>query len=197
MKPLLAFALSLLGIGIGRAAETPRWSPENTFVLIVGVLDWQQQSLTTYPKSARQDVAFKNQLVARGVPPENISMVLDRDATLAAIQQSLTTIANRSTDDSTLIVYYAGHGMLDEGQGVFANFDIDTRRASETGWTHRSMARNISGHFRGKRVLLFADCCFSGALADVVDRLNEDGFRSACLTSASSKDLSTNNWTFT
>ncbi|MEM6473519.1 MAG: hypothetical protein AAF802_28425, partial [Planctomycetota bacterium] len=106
-------------------------------------------------------------------------------------------VAKRASPESTLMVYYAGHGMLENGGGVFANFDIDTRRALETGWTHHSIADVISENFSGRRVLLFADCCYSGALENVVSRLSSKGLRAGCLTSASSSNLSTNNWTYT
>ncbi|MEM6474008.1 MAG: hypothetical protein AAF802_30945, partial [Planctomycetota bacterium] len=135
MRNCLAIVVITLLVGVCPAQEVRRWAPGNTFVLIVGVLDWQQRSLTTYAKEDRQDVALKDQLVRRGVPRENISMLLDRDATLEAIERELLAVAKRASPESTLMVYYAGHGMLENGGGVFANFDIDTRRALETGWT--------------------------------------------------------------
>lgn len=197
MNVRLLIVCSIFISGVGRGEDLPRWSPENTYVLIVGVLDWQQSSLTTYAKMQRQDVALENQLLARGVPADQITRLLDRDATLKAIERELEDLARRAAPESTLMVYYAGHGMREGGQGVFANFDIDTRRALQTGWTHQSMSETISQHFHGKRVLLFADCCYSGTLEDVAAKLQTKGYAAACLTSASSSNLSTSNWTFT
>jgi hypothetical protein len=47
------------------------------------------------------------------------------------------------------------------------------------------------------RVLLFADCCFSGALGGAAAELNKAGIPAAALTSASAEIPSTSNWTFT
>ena len=67
----------------------------------------------------------------------------------------------------------------------------------ETGWRHRDLTATIAEHFRGKNVLLFADCCYSGALEDVAKQLHGKGLRAASLTSASAFNVSTNNWTYT
>ena len=50
---------------------------------------------------------------------------------------------------------------------------------------------------KGERILLFADCCFSGALAKAAEDLSKNGYKAASLTSADARSPSTNNWTFT
>ncbi|MFK8113686.1 MAG: caspase domain-containing protein [Rubripirellula sp.] len=178
-------------------AEPPRVDPKQTHALIVGVLQWQERSLTTYPKMKRQDVALRDQLVEMGVPKSNLTLLLDQKATRSTIYRALEQLTESASSESTLIVYYAGHGMLNDQQGVFANYDIQTNRMASTGWCLNDMASQICKSFQGKRVLLFADCCFSGALSSVARQLNESGIAAASLTSASPSNTSTNNWTYT
>ncbi|MGB7345720.1 MAG: caspase family protein [Pirellulaceae bacterium] len=190
--------LFLLACASAASAESPsKLVPENTYAVIVGVLSWQENSLTKYPAELRQDVALHQQLQALGVPAENMALLLDKAATRDAINEAVEATAKKAGDDSTLIIYYAGHGMTHEGEGVFACYDIDTRQMTETGWRHKRLTESIESNFHGDIILLLADCCFSGTLQNVAKRLSERGFHAASLTSAGSENESTNNWTFT
>ena len=171
--------------------------PANTYAVIVGVLNWHQESLTTYPAADRQDVELHSLLKRRGVPEENMVLLLDESATRDAINDAVEEVAKKAAKNSTLIIYYAGHGMKKGDEGIFACYDIRTRTMQQTGWRHRSLSNSILANFRGSNVLLFADCCFSGSLEDVAGVLGRKGYRAASLTSASSTNLSTSNWTFT
>ncbi|QDT09132.1 caspase family protein [Planctomycetes bacterium K23_9] len=177
--------------------EVGKLIPGQTYAVIVGVLTWQEKSLTEYPAERRQDVALQQQLAAIGVPAENVTVLLDQAATRDAIETAVTSVAKRAGEDSTLIIYYAGHGMTHDGKGVFACFDIDTQQMAQTGWCHDRLAESIKSNFGGDNVLLFADCCYSGKLQDVAKQLGESGFRAASLSSAGVDNLSTSNWTFT
>ena len=200
----LVFAGLLLSFPCVAKADRPltvspaaKLDPQQTHALIVGVLSWQEQSLAKYPKQNRQDLALSRQLQQLGVPPQNITVLLDDDATRGAIIDATQTLLQRTTSRSTLIVYYAGHGMTDGGEGIFACYDIQTRAMKRTGWRLSDLESAIKDNFRGKQVLLFADCCFSGKLADTAEHLAAAGFQTASLTSASASNTSTNNWTFT
>lgn len=171
--------------------------PNNTHAVIVGVLNWEQESLTSYAKDDRQDVALFRQLQNMGVPAENMTLLLDEQATRQAIHQAVTKTAAKAKPDSTLIIYYAGHGLNSESGGVFACYDIRTAAAQQTGWVLSDLEKQVRENFRGGQVLLLADCCFSGSLAVTTRKLNQSGIKAASLTSASAANVSTNNWTYT
>jgi hypothetical protein len=171
--------------------------PSETHAIIVGVLEWQH-GLHPYPKKDRKDQELRDLLVRRGTPAANIALLLDKAATLPKINDAVTRTARAAGPGSTLIVYYAGHGMPGPGDNYFfANYEIDTRRMAETGWGLNELGETLAREFKGKRVILWADCCFSGGLEHVVDRLAKAGIAAAALTSAGPANCSTNNWTFT
>jgi hypothetical protein len=157
-------------------------------------LEWKS-SLTPYSKKNRKDVELRDLLVKRGVPAENIETLLDQQATLTQIHETTARTVKRCPAGSTLIIYYAGHGWNAGDDYFFANYDcVPSKR--ETSWSLKGLGETLAASFKGKRVFLFADCCFSGGLGIVVDRLAKADISACCLTSAGKANTSTSNWTF-
>jgi hypothetical protein len=63
-----------------------------------------------------------------------------------------------------LLLYYAGHGWLDEGreQGYWLPIDAKSNRRSQ--WIPNSTITDTLKAFRAKHVMVVADSCFSGTL---------------------------------
>jgi hypothetical protein len=178
-------------------ADSSPLDPARTHALIVGVLEWQH-GLTPYPKKDRKDVELRDLLVQRGTPESNVTLLLDQEATLPKIRAALAETARSCEPGSTLIVYYAGHGMPSGANDTcFANYELDPKRPAATGWSLRELGETLAREFEGERVLLHADCCYSGGLESVVVRLEQAGIAAANLTSAGPANTSTDNWTFT
>jgi hypothetical protein len=180
----------------GALAAPQAWEPKRTHAVIVGVLHWQAATLSTYPTADRQDRALYDMLVRRGVPKSQIELLLDEQATLTAMRRAVLKAAARARDGDTLIFYYAGHGTSENGNACLMNYDVDTSR-SDTTFTGGDLVKILAAEFKGDHVLLFADCCYSGALARAAEQLAKRGFEAATITSASDAVTSTNNWTFT
>lgn len=192
MLPIMVVAL--LVVAPLRAEE---WEPGKTHAVMVGVLEWKN-GLGGFSKKHRKDQELRDLLVNRGVPEKNISLLLDKEATLPNIRAAIDATMQRAGKGSTLIVYYAGHGMpCGTGNYCFANYEIDTRKAGVTGWNLKDLGETLAKGFKGNRVILWADCCYSGGLEVVVERLAKEKIDAVNLTSASSANASTSNWTFT
>lgn len=173
-----------------------KWEPETTHALFVGVLEWQDKDLIPYPKENRQDRALEKQLIARGVPEENIIFLEDKEAPKEKIISELKKVAKKSY--GTFIFYYAGHGIRDGVETYFANYDVDGMNVAGTGFSLSKLGAILKAHWYGNRLFLFADCCHSGALASVVELYEGDGaVHAACITSVVASNVSTERWTFT
>lgn len=171
--------------------------PAKTHAVIVGVLEWKH-GLHGYSKKHRKDQELRDVLVRRGTPAAHITLLVDKDATLPNIRKAVTRSARRAGPGSTLIVYYAGHGMpAGDGDYCFANYELEPSRVKDTGWHLKELGETLAREFKGQQVILWADCCYSGGLEIVVERLAKAGIPAASLTSAGSANTSTSNWTFT
>ena len=190
--------ICLLALAFGaplRAAE--QWQPGKTHVLIVGVLEWEAD-LTPYPKRHRKDAELRDLLIKRGTPPENVTMLLDSAATLSNIRQAINATLRKTTKESTLIVYYAGHGWQSGDDFRFANYDVKVKRGKrEMAWSMNELATIVLEGFNGKQAIFWADCCYSGGMQGIVEKLATKKIASFSLTSAATANTSTGNWTFT
>ena len=180
-----------------RSLDADQWEPANTHALIVGVLEWEAD-LTPYSKQDRKDQALRDLLIKRGTPPGNITLLLDSQATLSNIRQAIDEILGKTTEGSTLIVYYAGHGWPADDDFCFANYDVRLGRDSKnTAWSMNELANLTTDRFNGNQAIFWADCCYSGGMRVIVEKLASKKIASFSLTSAATANTSTGNWTFT
>lgn len=176
---------------------TPRgWQPENTWLFVVGALEWKHEDmLSSFPERKRRDAALVRFFRQQQVPDEQIVYLQDQQATLARIQDALETRLHGASRDALLFLYYCGHGYRDD-DGVPYFTPYDTGDDGVPGWAVAEIPAVLEQVFPGSHALLAADCCYSGSLADAL-RERRGRLSYACLTSSSASELSTGNWTFT
>lgn len=203
MSRRLAHVLGCLALcgGLARDArgtDTPRpvWNATTTRALMIGVLEWEKPGLAPFPKAGRVDRVLERTLVERGVPADHVTFLEDRAARLSACRASLAASIDAVEPGAMLIVYYAGHGVRSKGRTWFMPYDADAAAPATTGWEVDEIGATLARRARGKRVLLLADCCHSGALEAAVRAIGEGGGEAACLTSSGATCSSTSRWTF-
>ncbi|MEA2165584.1 MAG: hypothetical protein QOK37_3711 [Thermoanaerobaculia bacterium] len=173
-----------------------RWRPQATWVFVVGTLEWKDsETFASFPKDNRRDAQLVRFFRQKGVTASHIVYLADKQATTWRSQAALDKMLAQTAPGDLLFFYFTGHGYQsdDEKKTFFATYDASDDRA---GWSVDTIVGTIAKKFRGDRVILAADCCFSGALVDRVRRTHSrQSF--ACFASSTSKDSSTANWTFT
>lgn len=175
-------------------AERIEWQPEKTRAVIAGVLSWEDASINTFPSGERKDQELYDTLLRRGVPVQNMTLLLDAQATHRGILQALKAQAAESGPDETFIFYYAGHGVKGAKGIQFLPYDYGS---GAKGLSMSQISRALKSSLQSERTLLLADCCFSGGLAAVAGELESAGRSAASLTSANDLVPSVSNWTFT
>ena len=165
--------------------------------LIVGVLTWQDKSLSPFSNKLRKDKELHEILLSRGARKEKLGLLLDKEATLKNMRQSLHELVAQSSAHETFIFYYAGHGLkADGGKFYFANYDIQSDKPQTSGFCLDELVTALGDTFQGERVVLLADCCYSGGLTEVAQKLSQKGKKVLALTSAAASNASTGNWTY-
>jgi hypothetical protein len=192
---LLLVGFLLLTASTASASERD-WQPQRTWVFIVGTLKWQHSEMfESFPQQNRRDAQLADFFRRQGVPSEQMVYLQDEQATTRRVRNEFSNLLARTREGDLLFVYFTGHGYKsdDERQTFFATYNASDK---VPGWSTESIISDINRSFRGSRVLLTADCCYSGSLVKDARRLN-NGLSYACLTSSLANESSTEHWTFT
>lgn len=204
VRPVPALLALALGLALAAGPAPARagvevWDPARTSVFVVGVLEYRDPDYDPFPQKERKDAVLVETLVARGVPPDRVVFLRDRDATRERIRRDLARLLAASRPGETLLFLFAGHGSRPDGGGTsFVTWDADSDRAAETTWPVAEVFDTVARAFRGTRALLMADSCYSGALAvEAARRAKGSRIRWGTLTAALSNVPSTGAWTFT
>jgi hypothetical protein len=140
--------------------------------LIIGIEDYAHLPTVEY---ARKDALIVRDYFIKifGVPEENIIFLIDSDATKARMEGYLKQyIPSNVGKDTTLYVYFAGHGAPDmkKGDPYLVPHDGDTRFIQQTGYKLTSFYQDLD-NLDIQRVYVFLDSCFSGVAARAAEML--------------------------
>jgi predicted nucleic acid-binding Zn-ribbon protein len=86
------------------------------------------------------------------------------DAKRVDILQALNDYRNQLTEKDNLLIYYAGHGHLDEKINRAYWIPVDAQVDSNVEWISAVAITDVVGAMSAKHVLLVVDSCYSGAL---------------------------------
>ena len=91
-------------------------------------------------------------------------VTLLRNADRYAIMSAISDLRRKLTDQDNLLIYYAGHGVVDEEAEAGFWLPVDAEPDSEANWVANAfLSRNLKA-MRAKHVLVVADSCYSGTL---------------------------------
>src|SRR5258708_38122025 len=123
------------------------------------------------PQTNRRDAQLAYFFRRQGVPAEKMVYLQDERATTRRVRNEFSEMLSRTKDGDFLFVYFTGHGYKseDERQTFFATYNASDK---VPGWSTESIISDINQSFRGSRVWLTADCCYSGSLVKDAQRLN-------------------------
>lgn len=194
---MFAWWLGLCLISSRAASADPGWEPRQTWLFVVGVLEWRdKETFDSFPVEERRDGELVELFKEKGVPASQIVYLQDKQATQQRIESAFAAQLGKIKPGDFLVVYYAGHGyQSDDGRDVYlAPYDAGDENAP--GWSVESIPRAIEKHSDASRVLWLIDCCYSGRAAEEIQgRVTGPAY--ACITSSLASQSSTGRWTFT
>jgi len=138
-------------------------SRDNDFAVIIGIENYQQLPKSDFSKSDAGIV--KDYIKALGFPERNIEYVTNEKATLSGISKTVEAwLPNRVKKDSTIFIYFSGHGSPDPstGEAYIVPYDGDPNYLSITGYPLKRLYDKL-GKLEAKDIIVVLDSCFSGA----------------------------------
>lgn len=86
------------------------------------------------------------------------------NATRSQIMGALNQDRRTLTGDSSLLIYYAGHGARDEANGLSFWLPVDAAVDDTTNWIDASSMASLVKSMAALHVLVISDSCFSGGM---------------------------------
>jgi uncharacterized caspase-like protein len=137
----------------------------NYHALIIGINNYKEWNpLKTAVKDAQ---ALKQILIQRyGFKKEKVVLRIDNKATRVKLIRDLRNLASNLGSQDNLLIYYAGHGQLDDLTGDGYWIPIEGKLKDPATWISHSTIKNIliSQRVKGKNIVVIADSCYSGTL---------------------------------
>lgn len=148
------------------ANPTYKTKYDNSWALVIGINSYEHVSPLEYATNDAEAIAsILNKRF--GFPAENISVLLDKDATLRGIQDAMHKLARDATEDDRVVVFYAGHGHTIPAYGRDAGFLVPVDGHSDNTstllpWDDLAATSRM---IRAKHMLFIMDACYGGLIA--------------------------------
>ena len=107
-------------------------------------------------------------------PPENVRLLTGARATLANIRQALEEwLPSVAAPADRVVVYFAGHGLVEGGRGYLAPWDFEPGRVAETSYPMARLGAVMSERIAARWKVLLTDACHSGRIDFNAETTNE------------------------
>jgi hypothetical protein len=147
---------------VDRAAERSSERPDD-FALVIGVEEYQSLPKADY--GVRDARTVRRHFAALGIPERNIVTLEGSGATKSKLASYLQEwLPLNVKPESTLFVYYSGHGAPDArtGDAYLVPWDGDPKFLKSTAYPLKQFYADLA-KVKAKRVVVALDACFSGA----------------------------------
>ena len=117
-------------------------------------------------RDAEEFAAFLRSPQGGGFPSSQIKVLLNQDATLAAVRTALCTWLARSAEpEDSVYIFFAGHGVVEgDRDGYLLAHDSDPQNLYATALSVDELNKVISERLRTRLVVLITDACHAGRL---------------------------------
>lgn len=150
---------------------------DNAHALVIGIANYRH--INTLPPTVLKDAQDIHDLLIDpqhcGYPPGNVRLLLDDQATQAAVRQALADLAARSDPDSTVFFYLSSHGGRIESGPYTGEYLLPVDTVYTAGESIAQTA--ISGNeftaalraIPARKVVVIFDCCHAGGIGQPKD----------------------------
>src|ERR1043165_6520640 len=139
----------------------------NAYALIIAIDDYDHPALRL-KYTVRDAQRLAEVLVdpkGCGYPPENVKLLLNKQATAKAIRESVNALIDRSIfeQDATIVLYFGGHGSRDgTDSGTLNLIPADFSESNQATYISAMELADYLSRSVSSQNLLFLDCSYSG-----------------------------------
>jgi uncharacterized caspase-like protein len=131
------------------------------FLLTIGIndyLNWPKLNTAVNDAKEMKEVLQKNYFFR----PEHIIELYDSEATRKNILEKLVWLAKNMKQEDSLLIFYAGHGQMDELTKKGSWIPIESDTSNPDAWLKNQDIKDYLGACKARHILLVSDSCFAG-----------------------------------
>jgi tetratricopeptide (TPR) repeat protein len=190
MRALFALVGLLLVLPSGLRAQTPPRTPApgqtatrdlvldttpadtrvpRGYALIVGIANYQKLPAGQQLQFPESDAEAMYRVLINheggAFPAENVHFLKGSQATLRAIKRELEEwLPSVAQPADRVVVYFAGHGFVQEGKGYLAPWDVDPTHLDTTAYPMTALGEVMATRVKAGWKVLLTDACHSGKI---------------------------------
>ena len=145
-----------------------------TYAIVIGISGYQNKALPELKyadKDAGLFAAYLQSYAGGSVPAHHIKLLLNKDATIAAIYQAMDWLKQQCHTNDVAYIYFSGHGDLETDSGAKVGYLL-AYNTPPNNYTNNAIKipdinndANTLTLTNGAKVILITDACHSGKLA--------------------------------
>jgi pimeloyl-ACP methyl ester carboxylesterase len=139
---------------------------ENAYALIIGV-DYKQKTESVL-KDAQSIYNVLSNKELCGYKEENISLLLDSEATCKRIIDEIDNLILKMNENSSFLLYYSGHGGYSEEHDI--SFLCPYDKTADDYISGKELREKLS-KMKSKKIFILFDCCHSGSFFEGKDEI--------------------------
>jgi hypothetical protein len=165
------------------------WQPAKTRVFVVSMTEFKGGVAAPWGSKGRLDEPWLKCLKDRGVPENQIVFLTDAKADSDSVRDQFDKFLAQSKPEELLIFYFGSHGSYNAKADTYSYVSYDGHLPFQFAFD------TIEHGFKGSRVLMFSDCCYSGGIVEIASK-RQTPIQYACLSSAYSHNVAYSGWRF-
>ena len=138
------------------------------YAVVIGIANYRSAAVASlqFPESDAEAV-YRVLISQHGgaFAAENVHKLLGKNATLANIRHEIEEwLPAVAQPEDRVVVYFAGHGVVSQGRGYLAPWDVDVNRIEDSAYAMQSLGNTLANRVKARWKALFADACHSGKI---------------------------------
>ena len=173
------------------AAVVAKSGVPRSYALVVGISDYAklpEEKWLKYPERDAEAI-YRILISPEGgnFRTENVHLLAGSKATRENLRYELEEwLPSKAQAGDRVLIYFAGHGFVYDGQAYLATFDMDPKDIASTGYAMNRLGEVVGGGILATDKILITDSCHSGAITPSSEGENNAAINSSLLDLGSS-----------